>query len=60
MTTTEKLQATKLFSLAAEAQDLLPEHTYKAVMLRASSRDSVEGQCELLEDVVGDFRRGML
>lgn len=48
----------KLFSLTAEAQELLPEHTYAAVMLRVAVRESVEERCELLEDVVGKFKRG--
>jgi hypothetical protein len=55
---TETPQA-KLFSLTAEAQDLLPAHTCKAVLLRASSKDSIEEQCKLLSGVLDEFGRGV-
>jgi hypothetical protein len=49
----------KLFSLTAEAQDLLPNHTYKAVMHRVNALDSIEDRCELLESGLGEFKRGL-
>jgi hypothetical protein len=49
----------KLFRLTAETQDLLPEHTYKAFMHRVEARESVEEKCELLEDGLREFKRGM-
>lgn len=60
VTSTQPLSPTvRLLELEAEAQDLLPDHTYKAVMLRISSKDSVQEQCEVLEGVVEEFKRGM-
>jgi hypothetical protein len=58
MTTSETPQA-KLFRLTAEHQELLPEHTHKAFMHRVEARDSIEEKCELLEEGLAEFRRGL-
>ena len=59
--TTETPDA-RLFRLTAETretQQLLPEHTHKAFMHRVNSRESIEDRCELLEEGLEEFRRGM-
>jgi hypothetical protein len=57
-TTTETPDA-HLFALKAETQELLPDHTYKAVMRRVEAEESLEEQCELLEDGLAEFKRGL-
>jgi hypothetical protein len=56
--TTETPEA-KLFRLTAEAQELLPEPTYKAFMHRVNSKDSIEERCELLSEGNEEFKRGL-
>lgn len=52
--------ALTLLNLQSKAQDLLPEHTYKAVMHRIQNEQETDaGRCELLGQIVGDFERGM-
>lgn len=49
-----------LFRLKAKAQNLYPEHTYKAVIHRVErEQETVEGRVEMLEGLVEDFERGM-
>jgi hypothetical protein len=50
----------KLFSLTAEAQDLYPEHTFKAVMHRVNAIESIEEKCERLEKGIEEFKRGLV
>jgi hypothetical protein len=50
----------KLFRLTAEHQDLAPDHTHRAFMHRVNSKESVEDRCELLEEGLEEFRRGLL
>jgi hypothetical protein len=59
MITPEKLLATKLVSLTAEAQDLYPDHTFKASMWHVDRLPSVEEKCEELEKGLEEFRRGL-
>jgi hypothetical protein len=56
--TTETPEA-KLFRLTAEAQELLPDHTYKASMHLVDRRESVEEKCKYLEEGLEEFRRGL-
>jgi hypothetical protein len=56
--TTETPNA-KLFRLTAENQELVPEHTHKAFMYRVNALDSIEEKCELLEERMAEFRRGL-
>jgi hypothetical protein len=56
--TTETPEA-KLFRLTAEAQELRPDHTFKAFMHRVNSLDSIEDRCELLSKGNEEFRWGM-
>jgi hypothetical protein len=55
--TTDTNPAIRLLELTTEAQDLLPDHTYKALMLRVDGRELPEEKCELLGDVLGEFKR---
>jgi hypothetical protein len=57
-TTDDSLDA-KLFRLTAENQELVPDHTHKAFMLRVEALETVEAQCELLEEGMAEFRRGL-
>lgn len=45
----------------SKAQDLYPEHTYKAVVKRVyREQETVEGRVEMLEGLVAEFERGMV
>jgi hypothetical protein len=57
MTTCNSLDL-RLARLTAKAQDLLPEHTYKAVMRRVSRYESLKVKCEMLEVLLREFERG--
>lgn len=49
----------KLFRLTAEHQEPVPDHTHKAFMYRVEARETVEGRCELLEEGIAKFKRGV-
>jgi len=49
-----------LFHLKAKAQDLYPEHTYKAVLRRVyREKETTEERVQMLAEMVAEFERGM-
>lgn len=60
MTPTQPLPpAAHLLELEAEAQDLYPDHTFKAVIWHVNRLETVEEKCERLERGIEDFKRGL-
>lgn len=53
------LPAAHLLELEAEAQDLYPDHTFKASMWHVNKLETVEEKCESLEAGMAEFRRGL-
>jgi hypothetical protein len=51
--------ATRLLELTSEAQDLYPDHTFKASIWRVDRMESIEEKCESLEKGIEEFRRGL-
>jgi hypothetical protein len=51
--------AARLLELEAKHQELTPDHTHKAFMHRVEAQGSVEERCELLEEGIGEFKRGV-
>jgi hypothetical protein len=56
---TETPPTVRLLELTAENEALAPEHTHKAFMHRVEALETVEEKCELLEEGMAEFRRGL-
>jgi hypothetical protein len=57
--TTDTNPTLRLLELTAENESLVPPHTHRAFMHRVNALETVEEKCELLEEGMAEFRRGL-